>query len=135
LTSTGGEPPFKPDKILYRCFCPFFQFPFNIFHRFTRPFQPAASQPYFHSLCILNFLYMLFLSFCLSAFVYVCCSVLWFIFRVSLALHFCSHRYLDLGCEAFNFACSRPSRQRLNWARNHQKSPLAQWLERWSYEL
>jgi hypothetical protein len=39
------------------------------------------------------------------------------------------------GLRSFQDACSRPSRQRLNWARNHQKASLAQWLERWSYEM
>jgi hypothetical protein len=136
LTSTGGQPPFKPDEILYRCFCPF-PIPFQ-------SFQPTASQPYFHSFCILNFLYILFLSFGLSAFVYVCCSVLWFIFSLSarslflsLSLSLSSFLLPSLsrpGLRSFQDAGSRPGRQILNWARDHQKAPLAQWLERWSYE-
>jgi hypothetical protein len=138
LTSAGGEP--HLNQIKYSIVASvLFQFPFNLFHRFTVPFQPTASQPYFHSVCILNFLYMRFLSFCLSAFLYVCCSVLWFIFRVSarslflslplsLSLSRSSSLLTSLsrpGLRSFQDACSRPSRQRLNWARNHEKSSLS----------
>jgi hypothetical protein len=38
------------------------------------------------------------------------------------------------GLRSFQDSCSRPSSQKMNWARNHQSASLAQWLERWPYE-
>jgi hypothetical protein len=59
--------------------------------------------------------------------------VLSFSLSLSLSLSRSSFLLTSLsrpGLRSFQDACSRPSRQRLNRA----KVPLAQWLERWSYE-
>ena len=75
-------------------------------------------------------LYMLFQSFCLSAFVYVCPSVLWFLFlfyarslSLSLSLYFAPHRYPDLGREAFKMRVRDLAGKRSNVRFNIKKLP------------
>ncbi len=146
MTSTGGEPPFKPDKILYRCFCPF-PIPFQSFSS-VYPSIPTHGQPAIFPFTLhfefLVYVIPLFLSFgicvcllfCLMVYIQRFCSFSRFL-SLSLSLSRSSFLLTSLsrpGLRSFQDACSRPSRQKSIWARNHQKAPLAQWLERWSYE-
>jgi hypothetical protein len=143
LTSAGGEPPFKPNQTLYRCFCPF-QISFQSFSS-VYPSIPSHGQPAIFPFSLhfefLVYAIPLFLSFgicvcllfCLMVYIQGFCSFsLSLSSSLSLSLSRSSSLLTSLsrpGLRSFQDACSRPSRQRLNWARNHEKAPLAQWLE------
>ena len=134
MTSTGGEPPSKPDKILYRCFCPF---PIS-FQSFSSvyPSIPTHGQPAIFPLTLhfefLVYVIPLFLSFgicvcllfCLMVNIQGFCS-----FSRSLSLSLSRSSFLLTlsrpGLRSFQDACSRPSKRRLNWSRNHQKNSLS----------
>jgi hypothetical protein len=137
LTSTGGEP--HLNQIKYSIVAPvLFQFPFNLFSS-VYPSIPTHGQPAIFPLTLqfecLVYVIPLFLSFgicvcllfCLMVYIQGFCS---FSRSLSLSLSLSRSSFLLTslsrpGLRSFQDACSRPSRQRLNWARNHQKNSLS----------
>jgi hypothetical protein len=147
LTSTGGEPPYLNHIKYYIVASVLFQFPFNLFAS-VYPSIPTHGQPaifpftlHFELIVyaiplVLSFGICVCLLFCVVVYIQGFCSFsLSLSLSLSLSRSSCQLTSLSRpGLRSFQDACSRPSRQILNWARNHQKASLAQWLERWPYE-